>query len=432
MRLSGPGARGIVARTCTVDGRAPELGPRGAARVRFHDGRGEQPALLLWMPGPRSFTREDVAELHLPGAAPLLGAALERVLAEGAEPAEPGEFTRRAFLHGRIDLSRAQGVLALVSARTRAERRAASALVSGGLDERTRDARAALEELRASCESSLDFDASDTGHVPEAELFDLGARARARLTEAARWEESRARTLGAPRVVLLGAPNAGKSRLFNVLTGEERALVSDHPGTTRDVLRATWRAGGTELLLCDTAGSDADAEGVDATAQSRARRERESADLTLFVVDAPAPAERARAPRLEGESPRLLVWNKIDLAGARPMPPDDLLAGCAGWAAVSAASGQGLGELARAASALFAGEAQSAGLGRELAGTYRLALGSAASQLERALADLERGVSLDLVAESLRLASASLDRIDGRTTPEDLLDRIFARFCIGK
>src|SRR5262245_53308739 len=184
------------------------------------------PLLLLWMPGPRSFTREDVAELHLPGSPPLLDAALERVLALGATPAEPGEFTRRAFLSGRIDLTRAEGVLALVGARDDRERRAGAALLAGGLADRIEALRDRLEDLRALCEASLDFDERDTGHVPEGEIEERLAGVRAALAEAHAFEVARASPGGEPRVVLTGAPNAGKSSLFNRLAGAERALVA--------------------------------------------------------------------------------------------------------------------------------------------------------------------------------------------------------------
>ncbi len=434
LRLSGPRVAAIVAETCAMDGQPLTLARRGAFVARFHDGRGEQPALVLWMPAPRSFTREDQAELHLPGAPPLLRAALARVLARGAIPAPPGEFTRRAFLNGRIDLSRAQGVLALVSARTREERRAATALVSGGLDERTRALRGAMEDLRALCEASLDFDESDTGHVPQEELLGFGERVRAGLAEARRWEEGRARSLGLPRVVLRGRPNAGKSRLFNALLGDERALVDERVGTTRDVLRARWRVGEHEMILCDTAGADPLARGLEASAQERARREQEAADLVLLVVDAADPFLPDHEADLEGEhAPSvILVWNKIDLGTANVRPPRQLEARHPAWAAVSAASGQGLDELRRGLSSRLGQLESSTGAGRELAESHRLALDRAAIELDHALADLVTGVPLDLVAEGLRRSNAALDGIDGRTTPEDILARIFARFCIGK
>ncbi|MFN0007769.1 MAG: tRNA uridine-5-carboxymethylaminomethyl(34) synthesis GTPase MnmE, partial [Planctomycetota bacterium] len=169
VRLSGPRAAEIV--RAVFRGHPPlDLARRTLRLGRFLDGRGDQPLLLLWMPGPRSFTREDVAEFHLCGSPPLLEAALEHVLALGATAAAPGEFTRRAFLSGRIDLTRAEGVLALVGARNDRERRAGALLLAGGLAQRIGAVRDRLADLRALTEASLDFDERDTGHVPDSEI----------------------------------------------------------------------------------------------------------------------------------------------------------------------------------------------------------------------------------------------------------------------
>lgn len=429
LRLSGPDARRIALESCTGHDGPPGLDARGFEEVRFHDGRGDQPALLLWMPGPRSFTREDVVELHLPGAPPLVALALDRLLALGAVPAEPGEFTRRAFLSGRLDLTRAEGVLALVSARSDEERRAATALMFGGLDERMRALRDTLDALRALCEASLDFDESETGHVPTDELRAGVESVRAGLSEALAWEERRFPAPGEPRVVLAGAPNAGKSRLFNRLTGE-RAIVSAHPGTTRDRVTGTWTLAGTPCRLTDTAGADAAARGPDAEAQQHARAERDAADLELLVVDA---AGREVAALGVAARARIVAWNKIDLAAARPCPPAPFAD--APWIAVSAATGEGLASLAEEAAralGLVGGGTRRAGVARELTARHKHSLREAQRELSGSLAALEEGLPLDLFAESLRAATDHLDRITGRTTPEELLDRIFARFCLGK
>ncbi|MDA0949079.1 MAG: 50S ribosome-binding GTPase, partial [Planctomycetota bacterium] len=264
VRVSGSEAARVVGACCAVDGTPFTPGARGAFGVRFLDGEGEQPALLLWMPGPASFTREDVAELHLPGNPLLVEVALRRLHELGARPARPGEFTRRAFESGALDLTRAEGILSLVHASNEAEQRAATALLMGGLDTRIGGLRALLEELRALLEASLDFDETDTGHVPVEELLDLGERASQALAEATRWEVARhGPETGAPRVVLAGRPNAGKSSLFNALleqAGGDRAavpaLVDARAGSTRDARAALVRMGRPprDLLLVDTAG----------------------------------------------------------------------------------------------------------------------------------------------------------------------------------
>jgi len=439
IRISGARARELAAKCCRVDGRALALAGRGLCRARFDDGVGEQPALVLWMPAPSSYTREDVVELHLAGAPPLLAAALRRLFELGAEPAAPGEFTRRAFLNGRIDLTRAEGVLALVQARTEGERRAAAALLFGGLDQRTAALRDGLEALRALCEASLDFDEGDTGHVPASELAAGARRLGAALCEARSWEEHREAPRGAPRIVLSGAPNAGKSSLFNRLCRDARAIVDAGAGTTRDRVAGSWHVAGVECLLVDTAGVDPGAAGLEGRAQVHAAGERDAADLVLWVVDAMRPQLAGESPIGPGGpmGPGLYVWNKIDLPGAA-QPSAGELPGP--WLALSARTGQGVPALeAAVARALgLAGESgaraapAAMGAARELAARHRRALAEAGEELERGLAELERGAPLDQFAESLRRATDALDRIRGRTTPEDLLDRIFAQFCLGK
>lgn len=444
LRVSGPRAGELVRAAVVAEGELPP--PRRAALTgRFDDGRGTQPVLLLWMPGPASYTREDVAELHLPGSPPLLDAALERLLALGARLAEPGEFTRRAFLNGRLDLTRAEGVLELIEATNEGERRAAGELLEGGLADRVAELRERLVDLRTLCEASLDFDESDTGHVPLEELQRLGDAAAAALDEALAWEVRRQPPSTLPRVVLFGAPNAGKSSLFNALT-EGEALVSDVAGTTRDWIGGTWPLAGGEVLLIDAPGWDAGALGPDAKALELAERERGTADLVVWVVDGMAASPgvlNELALRLPAGIPRVVAWNKVDL-GALRAPPPSLLAILAGDATEplevvgTSAGGQGLDSLARAAAAALGRtgdepEPESGeGRARELFVRHRDALLRARGALEAGRETLVRHAPLDLAAEAFREATSALDAITGRTSSDDVLDRIFARFCIGK
>ncbi|MDG1050241.1 MAG: 50S ribosome-binding GTPase [Planctomycetota bacterium] len=446
LRVSGPRAAGVGKACCRAPGEDPLiLAERGAQEVRFHDGVGWLPCLAVWMPGPRSFTAEDVLELHLPGHVDLAQGALERVLAAGAVLAEPGEFTRRAFENGRIDLTRAEGVLALVHARTTGERRAASALLAGGLDHRLGELRASLEAVRALTEASLDFDEADTGHVPTVALREMASEVLAGVSEALGWERARVASAGTRRVVIAGEPNAGKSTLFNRLAAglaveaSGAALVSDFAGTTRDAKRAEWRLGpGGRCELLDTAGvagsaaETREADDPDRIAEERASRLVGTADLVLAVVDAAAPA----LPPLDSEgAPVLLAWNKTDLEGAASEPVAALLERVDGWVGVSASRGTGLDELGRCALALMephgGGSARDGAVG--LGARHLRSLEGARAGVERALAGLAGGGgALDLVAQDLREATDALDGITGRTTPEDLLDRIFAQFCLGK
>ncbi len=437
LRLSGDEARAI-ANEALVDPR-PALSPESGRRAfsaTFCDGRGGQPALVFWMPGPRSYTGEDVLELHLPGCEPLLACAFERLLALGAAAAAPGEFTRRAFLHGRLDLTRAEGVLELVQATNDAERRSALALLEGGLARRIRALRDLLDDVRALFEASLDFDELDSGHVPLAELARRLAEVEGRLREALTFETARQTPTALPRVVLAGPPNAGKSSLFNALVGRKTALVSDWPGTTRDALAAVISLDEGPALLVDLPGLDRAASGPDAEAQRRAEIERESAELLLWVIDGARASDSGIERELEGlpSEPRaLVVWNKIDVA---PAERSRVRARTHPFVSISALQRTGLERLREGiAGALGLSrdgpEKPRAGdLSRELFLRHRTAL-------ERSLASVVRsrehlGAPLDLCAQMLRDATAALDEICGRTTPEDLLDRIFERFCIGK
>jgi len=234
-------------------------------------------------------------------------------------------------------------------------------------------------------------------------------------------------------VLLFGAPNAGKSSLWNAILPGADALVATLPGTTRDARERVWEAGSRPCLLVDAAGLDEGATGADAGAQELALRERDAADLVLWVADATAAtvASLRAEERVLGDMPRLLLWNKTDLPGAAPAPPR-IAAGSAGeaWRPVSARTGAGLEGLGELVSASFGGGGGA--IGRELFERHRRALLASREALVEGCGLLAGGAPLDLVAEAFRAATAELDRILGRTDPEDLLERIFARFCVGK
>lgn len=448
VRLSGPAAREIVA-ACARFADPGALSQRGAWRAQFHDGRGEQPLIVFWMPAPHSYTREDVAELHGWGASPLVDAVLERVLACGARLAEPGEFTRRAFESGRLDLTRAEGVLELVSASNEHERRAASALLFGGLSHHVDELRERLLDLRVLCEASLDFDEADTGHVPTEQLDALASAGLAALDDALQFERRRVRASGAPRVALVGAPNAGKSTLFNALCGAQ-ALVSALPGATRDVLRANWCCKGEVFELIDTAGLDpsspvADADDdPDVQAQAAGRAALESADLVVVVMSSAPDAQGAGAAlelhlagalRAQPGRPVVLAWSQCDRSGAVGAAPAALVQalGAARAVSVSAHTGAGLAALSESCRELLLRPgAPDGGSLREISERHLRALDEARQTLRAARAALREGAPLDQVAQTVRRALDALDAIGGRTSPDDVLERLFARFCIGK
>lgn len=446
IRVSGPDAwsicRSVWARTAEL----PAIDARGFHFGRFDDGRGTQPLMLMWMPGPRSFTREDVAEFHLPGSPPLLDAALERILSLGARSAEAGEFTRRAFENGRIDLTRAEGILELVHARNETERRAATALLLGGLSDRLAPLRDGLAALRALSEASLDFDETDTGHVAGEELLERGARLLDGLEEAAQWEARRTKATDLPRVALVGAPNAGKSSLFNALVPDATALVSDLSGTTRDVLTGTWSVGELDVQLVDTAGLDSGATGPDGDAQRLGARYLANADLLLWLVDpATVTPEDLRAAwgRLPNAPHQILVWTKSDTQPAADLG-ESLLAALKGGPGLaelphlpfSSSTLEGREALQRAVVSALGEESPDGAPGvrreREIGVRHQVALQAAAEALQGGLTAFKEGLPLDQFAQHLRQAGAHLDAIHGRTTAEDLLTRIFSSFCIGK
>jgi tRNA modification GTPase len=419
---------------------------------QFDDGEGTCKVLVIWMPGPGSYTREDVVEFHLPGNPHLLQAALDRLLKLGAQIAQPGEFTRRAFENGALDLTRAEGVLALIESANEDQRRSATALLLGGLGTRIAGLRDRLDDLRALLEASLDFDETDTGHVPAEELEVLFQAALDRLGEASQWESARETGADLPRIVLAGAPNAGKSSLYNALTEEGQevqesqtsrlsALVDSLAGSTRDVRRGEISLGTGRATLIDAAGVLDLGEGVgsqfsdlDRRAADRARQEIQAAHLVLWVLDGGAE------PPLGLDPPGLVVWNQIDRDGVPPLPTP--ISGALGYCAVSARDRLGLDELRQALAKLLGFDPGSPGpsggtgagepLGRQLRARHLGALRTARTALEQAHRMQTEGAPLDLVAEALRAVTWELNLIEGSSTPEDLLDRIFSRFCLGK
>ncbi|HEV3005399.1 MAG TPA: GTPase, partial [Pirellulales bacterium] len=298
--------------------------------------------LLLW-PTARSFTRQPTAELHTLGSPPLLDAVLRQVCAAGARLARPGEFTLRAFLAGRLDLTQAEAVLGVIDATDRRELDAALTQLAGGLGGPLRQLRERLLDLLAHLEAGLDFADEAIEFIDAGELESQLASAGNEVERLAAQMASRGEAACHIRAVLIGRPNAGKSSLFNVLTaGAAGAIVSDQPGTTRDWLHARLVLDGVECVLIDTAGFDAEtcgSPGIAASAQSLSAEERWRADLEILCLDATRPLvawEREQSPQ-RGEATRLVVWTKCDRALASSDWP--------GAIATSSVTGMGLGDL---------------------------------------------------------------------------------------
>jgi tRNA modification GTPase len=372
------------------------------------------------MPAPASFTGEDMVELHLHGGVAVRSAVL-RALADipGCIPAGPGAFTRRAFLNGRLDLTEAEGIADLIDAETEAQRRQALRQLDGALGGIVADWRRRLIDLLAGVEAALDF--SDEGDVDDAALdAALADKARAIrdavatvLADARRGERLR----DGFTVVLAGPPNAGKSTLLNALSRREAAIVSATPGTTRDVIEIRCDLGGLPVVLVDTAGLREAGDAIEAEGIRRTRARMQQADL-IVLLDGPDAESAPSLPMPDG--PVLRVHTKRDLDPATPLPE--------GGIGISAKTGAGLDRLltaieAKAEEAVGSGDAL---ITRE---RHRLGLTRCREHLDRLLA----GTALpELAAEDLRLAVRALGEVAGHVGVEEMLDRLFSGFCIGK
>jgi len=418
VRVSGPQAS-TVARA--VLGRVPR--PRHASLCAFRDpcGRLVDRGIALLFRAPASYTGEDVLELHAHGSQPVLEMLLECALAAGARLARTGEFTERAFLEGRLDLAQAEAVADLIEAGSREAARAAQASLAGEFSRRVHDLVARLTALRVRLEAALDFAEEDDRPDDDARALatSLGALgdALAATTQAAR---GGVRLRDGLQVVLVGAPNVGKSSIMNRLAGVDRAIVTAHPGTTRDVLRESVRIGAAQIELLDTAGlRDSDDE-VEQAGMRRTREQAQAADLVLLVSDPrqPAPAQAAIAG-----VQAVTVHNKVDLSGEA--------AGVRGGEAwVSALTGAGFDALLALIEARAAAQQQAGPFTARA--RHVEALEEAGRGIDTARALLAAGGGAELVAEELRRAQGALGTITGEVGSDDLLGEIFATFCIGK
>jgi len=409
---------------------APALPAHPAARTahlcELSDGGGRpfDRALVTYFPAPASYTGEDVVELSLHGNPVLVRRLLTEALRHGARAAGPGEFSRRAFLLGKLSLPEAESVAELVEARTEAQARGALERLAGRTSSVLASIREALVAAHALWTASIDF----PEQAGEEDPLAIGAhleRARTALEVLAHGAAVGARMAQGVRVVLAGPPNAGKSTIFNRLIGADRAIVSPDPGTTRDTLEADVDVAGLPVRLIDTAGIRAPSSAVEAEGVARARRAAEDADLTIYVHDASTPWSEEDRVAWEKISPgrRILVFNKTDLAPA----PDE--SGAVGICALDPdAARRVANEIARSLARDYPAEAA----GEIVSLRQRALLESALDSVTRAGEGLARGERAEISVLSVEEALAVLGEIAGETTTEDVLDRVFASFCIGK
>ena len=392
-----------------------------ARHVRFRDpesGEDLDDGLALWFPGPHSVTGEDVAELHLHGSRAVLASVMAALSRRGLRLAEPGEFTRRAFLNAKLDLTQAEAIADLAAAETEAQRRQALRQLDGHLGARYRGWGERLLRLLAHLEAAIDFPDEDLPREIEAEVAEgiqaLTEEIECHLADRHRGERLR----DGIAVAILGPPNAGKSSLLNALAQREAAITSPIAGTTRDVVEVAIDLAGYPVVLADTAGLRDSADIIEQEGLRRALKRAAEAELRLFLFDATRPKDAEGAAAWPGPD-TLLVANKIDLGASDALP--------SGAIPVSALTGEGL-------PALIAALTSRISKGYDVAAPV-LTRARHREALETAVTALHRSFAAELPelrAEDLRLAWRSLGRITGRTNVEDLLDVIFRDFCLGK
>jgi len=439
IRVSGPQAGAVLERlfrsAATPCGQPRQL---TLGSLVDEEGRLLDQALAVWFPAPRSYTGEDVAELHCHGSSRLLREALRLACSAGARPAERGEFTQRAFLNGRMDLAQAEAVLALIEARTADSLRLAAAQLAGELTAKVREYAARLNQALARIIVAVDF--PDDADCPDQaallslltplyqelrQLLDSGRRGR--------WLRE------GSMLTIAGPANAGKSSLFNALLERERAIVTPEPGATRDAVEDQWELAGLPLSLWDTAGFREGAEQeAERLGMERSRQAMARAALLLLVLDgaAPWPDQAAAVLRESAGRQRLLLVNKVDIAGPEQLRAVlDRLAEVAPGEKplpISATSGAGLAELRQAIREALLGDDQEGTPPLLSEARHQQAVATALQSLDQAIRVLEEGWPTDLAAIDIENALASLSRITGEQAGEALLREIFSRFCVGK
>lgn len=432
VRLSGPDALAILRSLFRPSRTSPDAAPRRLCHGHIAEPEGGEvvdEVLATFMPAPYTYTRQNVVEINAHGGPVVLRRIVGLCLRQGARPAGPGEFTLRAFVNGRIDLTQAEAVRDVVSARTLLAARQAIAQLDGALGARVGRSRDRLLRCLAAVEASIDFEEVEGLPALEPEL-QAAIRELEELAKTAKTGIVRREGL---RVAIVGRPNVGKSSLLNALLRADRAIVTDVPGTTRDTVEEAADVGGLTVVFVDTAGLDASAtqDPAERLGRERSRRALASAQMVLLVLDASVPLEPAdqEIAALASEAPAaVVVWNKVDLGDlGQPTP----LSGRP-EVHVSALTGLGLETLEQVIleQALEPGSAQE---GPALSSErQRQAAIRALEAARAALAGVESGFGLDAVAEDLRAACHALGEITGETADEDVLARIFATFCVGK
>ena len=435
IRISGPQALAIADRVFEPSGKGSRQ-PSAATTHTLHYGHvvraGERidEVLLSVMRKPRSFTREDVVEFACHGGLLPARLVLEAILAAGARLAQPGEFTRRAFLNGRIDLAQAAAVADIIAARTELAVAAANEQLAGKLSHRINEVRDQMMHTLAHIEAHIDFPEEDIAPDTQAQLRGRLERGLAFIDELLRTANEGQILRRGIRAAIVGRPNAGKSSLLNQLLGHDRAIVSAIPGTTRDTIEETANLRGIPVVFIDTAGLREAGDELEAEGIKRSRTSLERAELILHVLDNSEPLTAADENYLRefSSKKRILVRNKVDLPRRLELPALDVPV-----VELSCATGVGLEALKETIKAqVWAGEIKADMLQVMINSRHQDALRRAREATQNTLSAFADGQTLEVAAMELRIATNAIGEVVGKTTTEDLLDSIFSQFCIGK
>jgi tRNA modification GTPase len=436
IRISGPKALSVADGCFVALGRSG-LKPSAAPTHTLHygkvvrDGKNIDEVILAVMRAPRTLTREDVVEITCHGGILAAKNVLDAVLANGARLAEPGEFTRRAFLNGRIDLAQAEAVADLIHARTELALAAANEQLAGRLSHRINQLRDQLVRTLAHIEAHVDFPDEDIAPDTRKQLVERLERGAAFMDELLRTSNEGQILRRGVRAAIIGRPNAGKSSLLNQLLGRDRAIVSPIPGTTRDTVEETANVRGLPVVFVDTAGLREARDEIEIEGIRRSREALARADLVLHVLDASEPLTKTDEAYLTefAAKKRILVRNKADLPSRLKLPGDiDALA-----VDVCCLDGKGIEALKDAIKeTIWSGEIRAEMLEVMINSRHQEALTRARAAIVRTIDALRADQTLELVAMDLRIAVNAVGEIVGKTTTEDILDSIFSQFCIGK
>ncbi len=434
VRISGPDAVGVASKAWS--GKPEKYASHSChfGHVLAPDGSVIDEAILLFMKGPKSYTGEDVVEIQCHGGSFVIREVLEAVLSAGARAAEPGEFTKRAFLNGRLDLSRAEAVMDLISAENEYARQSSYNQLRGSLYEKVREMGQVILHHTAFIETALDdpehIDVTGYGGVLKEAILPLTDRIELLIRRSAQGRMIREGI----RTVILGRPNAGKSSLLNALLGEERAIVTEIPGTTRDTLEETLVLGNITLRIVDTAGLRSGGDTVEQIGIRRARESAKDADLILYMIDGSRPFEEpdAETAALIREKASIILINKADLP-VQVQKEDVEKAWGVPVFLISAKEEQGLSELEEQIEKMFLKEELN--YNDQVIITHlrhKEALVRAKESLNKVLESIDAGLPEDFYSIDLTAAYEALGTITGETSSEDLINEIFSKFCVGK